>query len=168
MKLAGQNLTRRLRLYVERVCRARCRRGHGVHSPFVYGFVRKVLMCRTLFEGTGAQLYDALRREGVAEACARQLHNTLYYIEGKSYAINDVGCDLSILLGDYPIEKFSAAYQDAKIEGVTLAICNPYASRERQNVVQALIEAHTSTSVNNYAYVLFFFDEKLPKQHYRL
>ena len=167
MKINGRNLGRRLMLLGDRVSRIKYRKGHRVHSPFVYGFVRKVLMSKTLCEGEGITLYDNLIVEGMSEKRARELHNTLFYIEGQSYAINDVGCDLSILLADYPTEKLRSAYEDAKSEGVTLAICQPYANRERQNEVKALIEEHNSTTVDNRAYILFF-NNRLPKQHYRL
>jgi hypothetical protein len=75
--------------------------------------------------------------------------------------------DLSILLADYPTEKLTEALLVAKQERVTLAICQPYANRERQEVVRALIDEHRSTTVDNRAYVLFF-NNHLPKQHYRL
>ena len=168
MRGRSKEFARKLRLVVDRLRCAKYRKGHGVHSPFVYGFVRKVLMSRTLFEGSDPTLYNALCSQGVRPRFSRQLHNTLYYIEGQSYAINDVGCDLSILLEEYPTEELSAAYQDAENEGVTLAICRPYATRERQEVVQSLVDIHGSTSVDRYSYILFFFDKKLPKQHYRL
>lgn len=167
MKISGRNLGRRLMLLGDRVARIKHRKGHRVHSPFVYGFVRKVLMTKTLCEGDGTTLYDSLIAEGMNEKRARELHNTLFYIEGQSYAINDVGCDLSILLADYPIEKLTAAYEEAKAEGVTLAICQPYANRERQDAVKALVDRHSSTTVDNRAYILFF-NNRLPKQYYRL
>lgn len=167
MKISGRNLGRRLMLLGDRVARIKHRKGHRVHSPFVYGFVRKVLMTKTLCEGDGTTLYDSLIAEGMNEKRARELHNTLFYIEGQSYAINDVGCDLSILLADYPTEKLSAAYEEAKAEGVTLAICQPYANRERQDAIKALVDRHSSTTVDNRAYILFF-NNRLPKQYYRL
>lgn len=167
MKISGRNLGRRLMLLGDRVARIKHRKGHRVHSPFVYGFVRKVLMTKTLCEGDGTTLYDSLIAEGMNEKRARELHNTLFYIEGQSYAINDMGCDLSILLADYPTEKLSAAYEEAKAEGVTLAICQPYANRERQDAVKALVDRHSSTTVDNRAYILFF-NNRLPKQYYRL
>ena len=167
MKISGRNLGRRLLLLGDRVARIKHRKGHRVHSPFVYGFVRKVLMTKTLCEGDGITLYNNLIAEGINEKRARELHNTLVYIEGQSYAINDVGCDLSILLADYPTEKLAAAYEEAKFEGVTLAICQPYANRERQDEVKALVDRHTSTMIDNRAYSLFF-NNRLPKQYYRL
>ena len=167
MKINGRNLGRRLMLLGDRVSRIKYRKGHRVHSPFVYGFVRKVLMSKALCEGEGITLYDSLIVAGMSAKRARELHNTLFYIEGQSYAINDVGCDLSILLADYPTEKLRSAYEDAKLEGVTLAICQPYANRERQNEIKQLIDEHSSTTVDNRAYILFF-NNRLPKQHYRL
>ncbi|MBQ2026800.1 MAG: hypothetical protein II214_02755 [Alistipes sp.] len=167
MKNSGRNLRRRLQMLGNRISRIKHRKGHGVHSPFVYGFVRKVLMTKTLCEESGTALYDTLLANDVAEKRARELHNTLCYIEGQSYSINEVECDLSILLEDYPTEQLRAAYEEAKRESVTLAIYQPYLNRERQNEVKALIDEHRSTTIDNRAYILFF-NNRLPKQHYRL
>lgn len=167
MKVSGRNLARRLMLLGNALSRVKHRRGHGVHSPFVYSLVRKVFMPNSLDERLGTALYDSLRGAGVAEKSARQLHNLLPHIEGQSYSINEVECDLSILLADYPTEQLRSAYEDAKMAGVTLAICCPYLSRERQLAVDALIAEHRCTTVDNGAYTLFF-NNRLPKQHYRL
>ncbi len=167
MKNSGRSLRRRLQLLGNRLSRIKHRKGHGVHSPFVYGFVRKVIMTKTLCDGSGTALYDSLMANGMNEKRAKELHNTLHYIDGRSYSINDVESDLSILLADYPIERLRDAYEEAKFAGVTLAICQPYLNRERQNEVKALIAEHRSTTIDNRAYILFF-NNRLPKQHYRL
>ncbi len=167
MKVSGRNLGRRLLLLGDRLSRIKHRKGHGVHSPFVYGFVRKVLMAKTLCEGFDNTLYNTLLAKGVKEKRVRELHNTLCYIEGKSYSVNEVACDLSILLADYPTEQLRSAYEEAKREGLTLAICQPYLNRERQNEIKGLIDEHRSTTIDNRAYILFF-NNRLPKQYYRL
>lgn len=167
MKISGRSIKRRLALWGNRLSRTKHFRGHGVHSPFVYGFVRKVLMCKSLFEGTETALYDALRAREVAERRARELHNTLHYIEGESFSINAVKGALSILLADYPTELLGEAYDKAKAEGLALAIYQPYLNGERQRVVKSLLDSHRSTSIDNRAYVLFL-NNTLPKQHYRL
>ena len=167
MKVSGRNLGRRLMLLGDRIARLKHRKGHGVHSPFVYGFVRKALMTKALCEGSGTALYDSLIAVGLKEKRARELHNVLSYIEGQSYSINEVEGDLSILLADYPTEQLRAALATAKTEGVALVICQPYLNRERQNEVNALVAEHRSTTVDNRAYIVFF-NNHLPKQHYRL
>ena len=167
MKNSGRSLGRRLFMLGDRLSRIKHRKGHGVHSPFVYGFVRKVLMSKSLCEESGTALYDSLVAHSVAEKRAKELHNLLAYIEGQSYSINDVEGDLSILLADYPTEKLREALATARQESVTLVICQPYLNRERQCEVAALIGEHCSTTVDNRAYTLFF-NNHLPKQHYRL
>lgn len=167
MKVSGRNLGRRLMLLGNRLSRIKHRKGHGVHSPFVYGFVRKALMTRTLCEGSGTALYDSLIAVGLKEKRARELHNLLSYIEGQSYSINEVEGDLSILLADYPTNQLREALAKAKAEGVALVICQPYLNRERQDEIKALIAEHRSTTVDNRAYIVFF-NNRLPKQHYRL
>lgn len=167
MKISGRNLRRRLQLLGNRLSRAKHYRGYGVHSPFVYGVVRKVFMRKSLFEGSGLEPYDSLRVEGLSERTSRQLHNLYVYVEAKSFAINSVGGELSILLENYPTERLNEAYAEAKKGAVTLVVCQPYANRERQNAVKALLEEHTSTTIDNRAYIIFF-NNYLPKQHYCL
>ncbi len=167
MKISGRNIGRRLQLLGNKLSRAKYYHGYGVHSPFVYGLVRKAFMAKRLVEGSGEELYNVLREKGVAAKRARQLHNTLQYIEGRNYSINEVEGDLSILLSNYPTEQLREAYEEAKSKGVTLVIGQPYLNRERQLTVRALIDEHRSTTVDNRAYILFF-NNRLPKQHYRL
>ena len=167
MKISGRSLKQRLQLLGNRISRIKHHKGHGVHSPFVYGFVRKVLMSKKLCEGSGTALYEHLITLGVKEKRARELHNTLCYIGGQSFSINEVGCDLSILLANYPAVQLRSAYEEAKREGVALAICQPYLNRERQSEIKELLKEHRSTTIDNRAYILFF-NNHLPKQHYRL
>ena len=167
MKVSGRNLGRRLLLLGDRISRIKHRKGHGVHSPFVYSLVRKVFMNRKLAEGTGSVLYDLLRFEGVAERSARQLHNLMFHLGAKSFSIDRVEGDLSILLSNYPTEALALALEEAERDGLTLAVCHPYSSRERQNAVAAMVASHRSTTVDNRAYILFF-NNHLPKQYYRL
>ena len=141
MKISGRSIRRRLQLLGDRLSRIKHRKGHGVHSPFVYGFVRKVLMTKTLSENSDKTLYHNLVAKGVTEKRARELSNTLYYIEGLSYSINEVGCDLSILLTDYPTEQLSEAYDEAK-RTVALLQMDLDKNIQRCNGVQEVIEAN--------------------------
>lgn len=167
MKNSGRSLKRRLSLIGNKISRAKHFRGYGVHSPFVYGLVRKVFMSKALFEGTGTELFDALRKEGFSEKRARQLHNAMYYAEAKNFSINSVEAEFAVLTREASIEELRRGYQEAKTKGAVLVIGRPYHTRERQAEVWAMIEAHTSTSVDNRSYIIFF-NNRLPKQHYRL
>jgi len=167
MKISGRNIGRRLQMLGNRLSRIKHHKGHGVHSPFVYGFVRKVLMAKKLCEEYGTSLYDSLLAHGVSEKRARELHNAFCYINGQTWSVNVVDCDFSILLANYPTEQLREAYEEAKVKGITLVIGQPYLNRERQNEVRALIDEHRSTTIDNRAYILFF-NNRLPKQHYRL
>lgn len=61
--------------------RLRHTRGHGIHSPFVYGLVRNALMFGSGPDGADGELYEALRSCGVNRRRAAQLQNLHNYCE---------------------------------------------------------------------------------------
>ena len=167
MKNSGRSLKYRLQMLGDRLARIKYRKGHGVHSPFVYGLVRKVFMVNELFEGSGTALYDALIAVGASEKRAKQLHNTMVYCEAESFSIDCIEGDFVVVTPNYPTTRLNELYEAAKSHKATLVIAHPYLNRERQNEVRRLRELHTSTTVDNRAYIIFF-NNHLPKQHYRL
>ena len=171
MKVSGRNIKRRLyklSLMTDKLARARYYRGHGVHSPFVYGLVRKVFMCRHLIDISHTELYEALLNVDVARKRAVQLQNTMLYCDYATFAINgDGSADFNIATANYPTEQLASAYEAAKQHGTTLVVMQPYANRERREKCRAIISSHTSTTVDNRGYLLIF-NNKLPKQHFRL
>ena len=67
MKVSGRNIKKRLyklSLLKDEITRAKYYRGYGIHSPFVYGLIRKVFMCGKLYDSDNAPLYDALLSAG--------------------------------------------------------------------------------------------------------
>lgn len=166
MKINGRSIKRRLALWSNRLSRTKHFRGHGVHSPFAYGLVRKVFMRHTLFEGDTA-LYDALIVAGLPRRRAIQLHNARLYCEATTYSIDTLDGEFAVLTPSYPSEQLAAAYDEAHARGTILVIVSPYANRERQEASRAIITRHTSTTVDNRAY-LIVMNNHLPKQHFRL
>ena len=167
MKISGRSLKRRVQLLGNRLSRIKHHNGHGVHSPFVYGFVRKVLMAKSLQEGSGSALFEALRGVGLSEKRARELHNAMCYAEAQSFAVNSVDADFVVYTREQSIEALRSGYAETKSKGAIFVVSHPYDSRERQVAVREMIDNHRSTTIDNRAYTIFF-NNRLPKQHYRL
>ena len=96
-----------------------------------------------------------------------QLHNAQIYCNAATYSIDSLDGDFVILTHAYPTSQLTEAYRDVNARGSILVIVAPYANRERQEASRAIIEQHTSTSVDNRAYLLLT-NNHLPKQHFRL
>ena len=171
MKQSGRNIKQRLyglTLIGNRLSRIRHIHGHGVHSPFVYSIVRKVLMRKTLIDPEQTCLHDSLLELGIAEKRATELQNIATLLSYGSYKIDGIECsaDFNIATTTSGMD-VCTAYQNAQQNQKTLVILYPYLDRERREICRKLIETHTSTSVDNRGY-LIFFNNHLPKQHYRL
>lgn len=171
MKVNGRNIKKRLyklSLLTDEITRAKHYRGYGVHSPFVYGLIRKVFMCRRLIDASHAELYEALLANGVAPKRAIQLQNAMHYCQYRTFAIDgDSAAEFNIATADYPAERLESVYAKARQNGTTLIVMLPYANRERRDTCRAIIAGHNSTTVDNRGYILIF-NNQLPKQHFRL
>lgn len=171
MKFNGRNIKRRLyglRTLPSRVARARYFRGHGVHSPFVYAIVRQVFMKHELRDGD-CSLYDRLTTDGVSRRRAVQLQNLFIHCGYASWSIDLLpeSCDLCLLTPELAPETTLEIVARAATQGTTLALTAPYEGDERTELCRKLIAFHPGTTIDNRAYLLIF-NNRLPKQHFRL
>lgn len=170
MKRSGRTLKQRLYDlshlggYLKRV---RYFRGHGVHSPYVYSIVRQVFMRRTLIDDKH-DIYDALTALGLSRRRATELQNLATHCNYESWAIDSIEQKAMVIATlATSADELERYVDEAKKGGTTLIILNPYHTAERWGVCKRVIEEHTSTTVDNRAY-LIIFNNHLPKQRYRL
>ncbi len=161
------HLPPRIAEFRSRFARARHFRGHGVHSPFVYGLVRRVFMAHRLLTEEHP-LYDALRAAGVSERRARELQNLMTHCGYRSFAIDEDTAELRILTPRLHPATCTALVRRAAAAGATVVLLDPYADTERRRLCGSMVATHRSTSVDNRGYLLLFNDRRLPKQHFRI
>ena len=172
MKKSGRNIKERmLRLSIlgNRISRIKHYRGHGVHSPYVYNLVRKVFMCKSLPEDRENLLYQALINCNTPRRRAIELQNLLYYCGAESFSIDSTASlgQLHIVTTPLPLIEYQRVLAQAAELGTTIVVLNPYLNREHRTTCAELIMHHRSTSVDNRGYIIFF-NNHLPKQHYKL
>ena len=172
MKKSGRNIKERmLRLSIlgNRLSRIKHYRGHGVHSPYVYNLVRKVFMCKTLPQDRENLLYKTLIDCNAPVRRAVELQNLLYHCEAENFSIDfahTIG-QLHIVTTPLTLPQYEKLFADAAIVGTTVVVLNPYLNKEHRTTCAELIMRHHSTSVDNRGYIIFF-NNHLPKQHYKL
>lgn len=169
MKISGKTIFKRLKpltVIENRLSRIRHFHGHGVHSPFVYYFVRKVLMTKHLIDGN-PDLYTTLENIRISKKRSRQLSNAMIYCGCKTYSIDSFEGDFVILSSKTDEDQLQNCYDICHAKGKVLIIMEPYRTRKRNGICRALILSHSSTSIDNRAFVLFMNND-LPKQHYIL
>ena len=150
-------------------------RGFGVHSPFVYSLIRNVFMCKHI-TGPDTELYDALRTRGISERRARQLQNMMSFCAYKNFVIADRPSDtvslsaqtLCLVSREYPQEGTLKLAAQAESTGGTLCLLEPTFSRTRNRMCRKMVKSHRHTSVDNRGFLLLFYHDKLPKQHFKL
>ncbi len=149
------------------ITRLRHRRGHGVHSPYIYNIVREVFMDRKTVIGDSL-LRDKLINLGVKPRYARELENLRHHCGLSTFKIDLCEmADMIICSTSKGHEFVTEVLNLAQKSGITVVILSPYQTIERGEMCSAIIDSHTSTTVNRRGY-LIVFNNHLPKQHFTL
>ena len=155
----------------QQLSRARYLRGHGVHSPFVYGLVREVFMhhgfiTRDTFYTE--RLYDTLTEWGVPHRRAVELANLCAHCDYRDISCGEAyGGDFIVVPQAVAPAEFAEYVRVARECGATLAVMAPYLDRERAHVCREIVAAHNGTTIDKWDYLLIF-NNHLPKQHFKL
>lgn len=162
-------------VYSRTLIRVKHYRGAGVHSPFVYGVIRNAMM-KTAPEGADCALFDELRRHGFSKRRAAQLQNlyTFHNYASAPFAETDGTVPpldagtLCFAMPSLSADDTHALAEKAAGTGCTLCLIAPHGSRKRNRMAKHLVAAHRHTSIDNRGFLLLFFNERLPKQHFKL
>ena len=150
-------------------------RGHGIHSPFMYGIVRNVFM-KDRITGCDTTLYDALRSKRVGHRHAVIIQNLYTHCRLDSFTlIPNVGPpkpasgrNLCILLPDVTLETIAATAHRVSEDKGCMIILSPHRSARHWHFAQQIWQHYPCVSVDRRVMTIYFFNPKLPPQHYRI
>ncbi|MFI3292055.1 MAG: hypothetical protein SNG27_02090 [Rikenellaceae bacterium] len=149
------------------ISRLRHRRGHGVHSPYIYNIVREVFMNRKA-EVNKTPLYSALLNIGVKQRSVREIENLRHHCGFSTFVIDSRECaDMAICTTSTSQEFVGEILKVAQQNGTTVVILSPYLTPRRGDMCSSIIATHTSTTLSRRGY-LIVFNNHLPKQHFSL
>lgn len=162
-------------VYSRTLIRMKHYRGGGVHSPFVYGVIRNAMM-KTKPESADCPLFDELRRRRFSKRRAAQLQNLYTFHAYTSARFAESGGEfppldagtLCFAMPSLSADDTRRLVEKAAGTGCTLCLAAPYSSRQRNRMANLLVASHRHTSIDNRGFLLLFFNERLPKQHFKL
>ena len=149
----------------DRLVRVRHFRGHGVHSPFVYGLVREVFMQRRLLPGPRA-LYEALLAAGFPQRRAIEMQNLAIHCGYDTFSLDSAGGALCIVT-PRATGRAEALVREAAAGGATAVLFTADVTRAWREQCRRIVAAHPSTSIDRGRSLLLFHNH-LPKQHFRI
>ncbi len=151
---------------VNRLSRIRHFRGHGVHSPYIYGMVRKIF---TEHKDSNVQydsdLANILTENGLSKKRSCELARIADYCNFTRFEVDSLEpCDMVILSQKIDPQRKEEITRVASERGTAIVVVKPYLHIELSN---RLLKRHISTSIDRYDY-LILLNNHLPKQHFRL
>ena len=132
-------------------------RGHGIHSPFMYGIVRNVFM-KSRITGGDTALYEALRGERIGKKNAVKLQNLYTHCRMDGYTL--------VLLPDVTMETVVATAREAAARRGCLVLLSPHRSARCRRLARQIREHYPCVSVDRRLMMIYFFNPKLQPQHY--
>lgn len=149
-------------------------RGHGVHSPFMYGIVRNVFMNNRI-TGSDRSLYQALIKRGVGQKTGILLQNLYTHCQMDQYVLigNSTyeipnGRVFCVLLPQTPLDIIATVAPQTLNRPCCLVMLSPYRTTQKWKLAQQLCDEHPCVSVDRRVMMLYFVDPKLQPQHYRI
>ena len=150
-------------------------RGRGIHSPFVYYLVRKALMKRRVIGGD-RELYKKLTDLPLPKKRAIQLQNVQEYCRLPEAEIiteyrEGMLFDPQKFYLTHPklnIDELCLAVKGIEDVKGSVAVLSPHYNRARFVYCRRMCKRGEFLSIDNRRYILFLFNNRVPKQHYRL
>ena len=149
-------------------------RGHGIHSPFMYGIVRNVFM-KSKITGPDTRLYDELRRERIGRKHAVNIQNLYAHCRMESHTLvpglgsqTRAGRNLCILMPDASAETIVEKVRESAGKDDCLILLAPHRNARRWRMAQQIRTHYPCVSVDRRVMMIYFFNPKLQPQHYRI
>ncbi len=177
MYLKIKNRASRAILYTKSTLRIKHFRGHGVHSPFVYSLVRQVFM-KYKFSSTDRSLYNGLRSEDCDKKTSRQLQNLYNHCSYSTFFIlnhsnhstynSDITSDIIVISSSIDTHQIDEILESSLNSGTPVVVIYPRNNKKRLKTCLTHIDSDKYLTIDNRRFMLFYCDNKLPRQHFKL
>lgn len=141
-------------------------RGHGIHSPFVYAFVRNVVLHNpALATQVQTSLQERITKIVRNRGVSREIALLAKYCNFDEISI-DCNCSRSLIICSLAEsdDNIYALAREASQSGTAIVIISPY---KRIELCNNILKENSSTSIDRFNY-LVLFNNHLPKQHFKL
>lgn len=143
----------------------RHRSGFAVHSPFMYGVVRKAMMPRRIV-GPQSDLHKALLAQGCNRRAATRLQNYHTHLGYTRWGFNEPVEEGLVIITPDCSEQQVRIVAEKLSDGRQATLCILHCRNKAQRTMaEQFVANHSSMSASKNDFTLLVYGKKLPKQH---
>ncbi len=137
---------------------------HGTHSPFVYSFLERVVYQ----ESPNYPKYIGLLVR-ISNFMPKATSVFIYADESAVKTLTELGIEARLVQSAEELQTLYHQHKEKQHAGSTMVFTNMYDNKECLNAWKTICaDAHNNVSIDLFHTGVLFFDQKKPKEHFRI